>query len=239
VEELKQLHNEVYVVSQTGAEGERVYPVFNATDGDLAEKVFEAMIKFTPDVVHIQHEYGLYGKHMGVNVIPLLYKFKLAGIPVVVTLHTVYEDFNDKQALITDALLRISNAVVVHHDFQKDSLRANIRKSGKIYIIPHGAREVTPVPNAKKKLKVMGKKTILVTGYFRPTKGYDRIVKMFPDIVKEVPDAWLIIAGKTRLEEFSDYRDHFFGLIEKSPEKDRILVLRGQFPQKTLDTCLI
>ena len=55
VKELKQLHNEVYVVSQTGAEGDRVYPVSNSTDADLAEKVFEAMIKFTPDVVHIQH----------------------------------------------------------------------------------------------------------------------------------------------------------------------------------------
>ncbi len=238
VEELKKLHNEVYIVSQTGAEGERVYPVFNATDGDLAEKVFEAMIKFTPDVVHIQHEYGLFGKHMGVNVIPLLYKFKFAGIPVVVTLHSVYEDFNDKQALITDALLRISSAVIVHHNFQKDSLRATIKKGANIYIIPHGAREATLVPNAKKKLKVEGKKTILVTGYFRPNKGYDRVVKMFPDIVKEVPEAWLLIAGKTRLQEYGEYRDYFFRLIEESPARDRILVLRGQFPQKTLDTII-
>jgi len=238
VEKLRKLNNEVYIVSQLGAEGDKVYPVFNGTDGDLAEKAFETMIKFTPDVVHIQHEYGLFGKDMGVSIIPLLYKLKFAGIPVVVTLHSVYEDFSEKQALITDAILRIAQAVIVHHDFQRESLRANIRKEGKVYVIPHGAREVAPVPGAKRKLQVGGKKTILVPGYFRPTKGYDRIIKMFPDVVREVPHAWLIIAGKTRLQEYRDYRDHIFRLVEESPVGDRILVLRGQFPQKTFDTII-
>ncbi|MBW2645407.1 MAG: glycosyltransferase [Deltaproteobacteria bacterium] len=238
VEELKKLHNEVYIISEMGAAGERVCPAYNASDGNLAEKIFETMIKFTPDVVHIQHEYGLYGKDMGVNIIPLLYKFKFAGIPVVVTLHSVYEDFTEQQALITDVLLRISSAVIVHHNFQQESLKATIGEGGGIHVIPHGVREVTPVSDAKKKLKVEGKKTILLSGYFRPTKGYDRIVKMFPDIVKQVPDAWLLIAGKTRSQQFTDYRDYFFRLIEESPVRDRISVVRGQFPQKTFDTII-
>ena len=83
-----------------------------------------------------------------------------------------------------------------------------------------------------------GKKAILATGYFRPTKGYDRIIKIFPDIVKKVPQAWLIIAGKTRLQEYSEYRSYFFRLIEESPVRERISVLRGQFPQKTFDTII-
>ncbi len=238
VEKLRKLNNEVYIVSQLGAEGDKVYPVFNATDGDLAEKAFETMIKFTPDVVHIQHEYGLFGKDMGVSIIPLLYKLKFAGIPVVVTLHSVYEDFAEKEALITDAILRIAQAVIVHHDFQKESLRANIRKEGKVYVIPHGAREVAPIPGAKRKLKLEGKKPILLPGYFRPTKEYDRIIKIFPDIVKQVPEACLVVAGKTRLQEYRDYRDYIFQLVEQSPVRERILVLRGQFPQRTFDTII-
>lgn len=117
VEELRKLRNEVYIVSQIGAEGEKVYPVFN--DDDLADRVFETMTKFTPDVVHIQHEYGLYGKDMGLNIIPLLYKFRFAGIPMAVTPHTVYEDFSEQQALIIDAIVRLSQAVIVHHEFQR------------------------------------------------------------------------------------------------------------------------
>jgi hypothetical protein len=35
VEKLRKLHIEVYIVSQIGAGGEKVYPAFNATDGDL------------------------------------------------------------------------------------------------------------------------------------------------------------------------------------------------------------
>lgn len=238
VEELRRLNNEVYVVSHIGAEGEKVYPAFNATDRDLADKAFETMTKFTPDVVHIQHEYGLFGKDMGLSVVPLLYKFRFAGIPVVVTLHSVYEDFSEKQALITETIMKIAQAIIVHHDFQRESLRTNISKEDKVYVIPHGAREITPIPDAKKKLDMKGKKTILVSGYFRPTKGYDRIVKIFPEIAKEVPDAWLIIAGKTRLQEYTDYRDYFYKLIEESPVSDRILVLRGQFPQNTFDVII-
>ena len=79
-------NNEVCVVSQFGGEGRGVYPAFHADDPDLADKVFRMMTQFTPDVVHIQHEYGLFGKSKGVNVIPLVYKFKLAGIPLVITL---------------------------------------------------------------------------------------------------------------------------------------------------------
>lgn len=104
-----------------------------------------------------------------------------------------------------------------------------------MHVIPHGAREVAPVPDAKRKLKLEGRQVILISGYFRPTKGYDRIVKIFPDIVKEVPQAWLVIAGKTRLQEYRDYRNRFFQLVEDSPAKDHITVLRGQFPQKTFD----
>ena len=233
VEELRKLRNEVYIVSQIGAEGEKVYPVFN--DDDLADRVFETMTKFTPDVVHIQHEYGLYGKDMGLNIIPLLYKFRFAGIPMAVTLHTVYEDFSEQQALIIDAIVRLSQAVIVHHEFQKGSLKTNIGKEDIVHVIPHGAREVAPVPDAKRKLKLEGRQVILISGYFRPTKGYDRIVKIFPDIVKEVPQAWLVIAGKTRLQEYRDYRNRFFQLVEDSPAKDHITVLRGQFPQKTFD----
>ena len=63
-------------------------------------------------------------------------------------------------------------------------------------------------------------------------------MKIFPEIAKEVPDAWLIIAGKTRLQEYTDYRDYFYKLVEASPVSDRILVLRGQFPQNTFDVII-
>lgn len=69
---------DIYVVSHRGGSGKNVFTAFDYEDGDLAEKVFSMMTRLTPDIVHIQHEFGLYGKHYGVSVIPLILKFRLA-----------------------------------------------------------------------------------------------------------------------------------------------------------------
>lgn len=238
VEQLRKIKNEVYIVTQHGGSGQNVYPIFNARDGNLAEEIYEMTIKFTPDIIHIQHEYGLYGDHRGVNIIPLLYMFKMSRIPVVVTLHTVYEEFTRDQHLITEAILRVCDAAIVHEQAQQQSIETNIGNACDIHVIPHGSRLVEPIPDAKAKLGVQGKKVILICGYFRPTKGYHHIVKLFPDIVRRVPDSVLLVAGKTRLQEYSAYRNEFFNAINTSPARSQIKVLRGQFPQKTFDTIL-
>ncbi len=232
-------NNEVCVVSQFGGEGKRVYPAFHADDPDLADKVFRMMTQFTPDVVHIQHEYGLFGKSKGVNVIPLVYKFKLAGIPLVITLHSVYESFSREERIILDALIRTADAVIVHEFYQKEALLEQIGSVGNIRVIPHGAREIESVPGAKERIGVKEEeKVILLCGYFRPTKGLERIVRVFPLIAARVKEAVLVIAGKTRQQEYSEYRDEFFRQVDTSPVLDKIKVLRGQFPQKTFDTIL-
>lgn len=239
VEALRRLDNEVYVVSQFGGEGEKVYPAFHAHDPDLAEKIFQMMAKFTPDVVHIQHEYGLFGKPKGVNVIPLVYRFKLSGIPVVITFHTIYEDFTRENKIILEALLRAADAVIVHEEYQKEAILKHIGSFDNIRVIPHGSREAELIPGAKEKIGLNEEeKAILLCGYFRPTKGLDRIVRIFPRIAEMVEGAVLVIAGKMRQQEYSEYRDEFFRLVNNSPVFERIKVLRGQFPQKTFDTIL-
>ena len=233
------VNNEVYIVSQFGGEGEKVYPAFHADDPDLADRIFRMMAKFTPDVVHIQHEYGLFGKPKGVNVLPLLYRFKLCGVPVVITFHTVYEDFSRENKIVLEALIRAADAVIVHEEYQKEAIFSKIGSFDNIRVIPHGSRELAPIPDAKPKIGLKeNEKVILLCGYFRPAKGLDRIVRIFPRIAEIVKDAVLVIAGKIRQQEYSEYRDEFFRLVNNSPVFDRIKVLRGQFPQKTFDTIL-
>ncbi|NOX96774.1 MAG: glycosyltransferase [Nitrospirae bacterium] len=239
VKALRNANNEVFVVSQFGGEGERIYPAFHADDPDLADSIFRMMSQFTPDVVHIQHEYGLFGKPKGVNVIPLVYKFKLAKIPIVITLHTVYESFSQEEKIILEALIRTADAVIVHEEYQREVILDKIGFFNGIRVIPHGAREIESVAKAKEKIGLDGdEKVILLCGYFRSTKGLDRVVRIFPLIAEKVKDAVLVVAGKTRQQEYSEYREEFFRLVDSSPVLDRIRVLRGQFPQKTFDTIL-
>jgi len=40
------------------------------------------------------------------------------------------------------------------------------------------------------------------------------------------------------VKQYRQYRDYFLKLVEDSPVKDNILILRGQFPQKTFDTII-
>ena len=236
---LRMLDNEVYIVSQFGGEGEKVYPAFHAGDPDLADRIFQVMAKFTPDVVHIQHEYGLFGKPKGVNIIPLLYRFKLSQIPVIITLHTVYEDFSRENKIILEALIRAADAIIVHEEYQKETILNKIGSFDNIWVIPHGSREIQLIPDAKQMIGIdEAEKVILLCGYFRPAKGLERIVRIFPRIAERVKDAVLVIAGKMRQQEYSEYRDEFFRLVNNSPVFDRIKVLRGQFPQKTFDAIL-
>lgn len=234
------LHNESFVISQLGSQGDNVYPVFDPAGADIATKVFNLSAKLTPDIIHIQHEFGLYGSQRGVQVVELILRFKLAGVPVVTTLHTVYPDFAEDVKHITRLILSESSKVIVHEEYQKEILLNYFGKEfeGKIHVCPHGIREGVSISDGKEKLKLEGKKVVLLCGYFRPTKGFHKIVEIFPKVAKEIDNAVLVIAGKTRGLEYQEYQKIFFESINESPVTDKILVLRGQFPQHTFDTII-
>ena len=239
VEALKKTSSEIHVVSQYGAEGRHVYPSYSPGEDGIAGKIFNAAVKVTPDLVHIQHEFGLYGELDGIAVLELIYRLKSTGTPVIATFHTVEEKPGFRKALIIRTMCRELDGIIVHGQKHVDILQTvfNAERS-KLFLVPHGAREMNPIADAKKKLDLEDKKVILLAGYFRPTKCFDRIVDLFPQIVKKVPDAWLVLSGKLRMLEFSTYRATLFEKINNSVAKDRIEVFRGQFPQKTFDTIL-
>lgn len=235
---LDKKQNETFVVSQFGAKGSHVFPVYSPESPTLANDIYSTSIKMTPDVMHIQHEYGLFGAQRGVMGVELLLRYKMAGMPIVTTLHTVYETLNDAEQIILKHIVEESDAIIVHEEFQKETLDRYFKAADKVHVIEHGVREIGPVPDAKEKLGLKGKKVILLCGYFRPTKGLDRIVDLFPEIHEQDEDVVLVVAGKTRNIEFDEYRRNFFKKLNSSPVVDSIKIFRGQFPQHTFDTIL-
>ena len=238
-EAVQKLDQEVIIVSQEGAKGDNVFPAYSPIDNDIATKLFHITSKLTPDVINIQHDYNLYGSDSGVQLLDFLYRCKIAQIPTVTTLHTLYEDMDRTQQIILESITSTSSAVIVHEPYQKETLANHFPKTrDKYFVIPHGVREVTKVKDAKKILGLEGKKVILLTGYFRPSKGFHRIVKIFPEIARELDDVVLLVTGKMRGLEFGEYRRYFYNLINSSPAIDKIMVLSGQFPQHTFDTIM-
>ena len=240
IEELRRLKNRVYIVCHRGGEGLDCYPAFDYNDPDLPHKAFEAMMKFTPGLVHIQHEFGLFGEQKGMNVIPLAYKFKLSHIPVVITLHTVSEKPDYEEQIIRKALVEIAEAIIVHEEYQRELIKKHLGHEDKIWVIPHGVRKIKRVSKvkAKEKLGLVGKKIVLLQGYFRRTKNFERVIRLFPKVADEVVDALLLIASAARRPEDIAYRDEFLEFVTESRAKDKIKVLVEPFPEQRFDLIL-
>ncbi len=237
--------NEVYVFSQYGGKGDHVFGCYSPQEKTIAGNIFEMVSKMTPDVVHIQHEFGLWGgpvvggNGVGIQVIELVLRCRMAGLPVLMTFHTVREKFNaEEQETVIRLLLQESDGIIVHGDYYKKILSEHFGHAGKIHVIPHGVREMEEVGDARKKVGVEGKKVILVCGYMRASKGSDKVVEIFPKVAEAVDNAILVIATRSRSVDHPEYQKELYRMVEESPVADRIVVLHGQFPQHIFDTLL-
>ena len=229
--------HESFVLCQAGGAGEGVFPLWHP-GGRFAENVFGTATRMTPDVVHVQHEYGLFGSQHGAEVVDLLLRLRLAEVPSVVTLHTVYETITDAQRMVLRHVLEDASAVIVHEEYQRDTLNREFGRPEKVHVIEHGIREESPVPRAKERLGLAGKKVVLMCGYFRHSKGFDEAVRFFPQVAGACDDAVLVMAAKIRGTEAKDVQKKLFAALDEMPHADRVRYFRGQFPQYTLDALL-
>jgi len=229
---------EIRILSQFGAHGKEVFEVYSTTDKDIAAKLFFYVERLSPDVVHVEHEFGLFGDQRGVQIIEFLIRCNLSETPVITTLHTVFEDLKFEEKIIVQHILNSSSVIIVHESFQKEILLSNYECSNPIEVIPHGVRKAKIVENAKELLDLEGKKVVLLAGYMRSTKNFERIISLLPDLVKNNSDMMLLIATRSRINEHSNYRDEFYKMVDDAKCNDHVKVLYGKFPQETLDTIL-
>ena len=82
---LRRLSHETFVISQFGAQGDSVFSVYQPDSPTLAADIFSISARMTPDLMHVQHEFGLFGSQKGVAVAELILRYRLADIPVVTT----------------------------------------------------------------------------------------------------------------------------------------------------------
>ena len=229
--------HESFVICQSGGAGEGVFPLWHPGQR-FSENVFGTATRMTPDLMHIQHEYGLFGSQHGVEIVDLLLRLRLAEVPAVVTLHTVYETITDAQRMVLRHVLEDAAAVIVHEEYQKETLDREFGRPEKVHVIEHGIREARPVPDAKRRLGLEGKKVVLMCGYFRKSKGFDEALRFFPEVAEQCDDAVLVMAGKIRGTEAKDVQAELYAALDESPFADRVRYFRGQFPQYTLDALL-
>lgn len=162
------------------------------------------------DIVCVQHEFGLFGGDGGSYLGLLL---KRLHKPVITTLHTILEEppkaYSDSLTDVCEA----SDKVIV---MNKRGIRILRESYGvaeeKIELIPHGIPDL-PFVNSnyyKRKLGMLGRKTILTFGLLSRNKGIEVMLRALPTIVKADPSILYIVLGATHPEvlrhEGQDYK---------------------------------
>jgi glycosyltransferase involved in cell wall biosynthesis len=241
VESLRKERNDVHIICHPdgGSPGERnVYPVIDTARHGWDEALYQTVKEIAPDVVHIQHEFGLYrtsNDHAGGLLRPL-FRWKVEEkVPVVVTYHSVYTELSPMIRSYMDVMTRLADGGIVHALYQWTNLHVNLgRIVDNVYVIPHGAgvRKPPPKDGAKKDLGLEGKRVVGMLGWFTPTKGFHRVLSQWAEISRRLgSDTVLVLAGDARLGDPNqiDYKRKLLQLVEESGARDSIRVLIGSF----------
>jgi glycosyltransferase involved in cell wall biosynthesis len=190
------------------------------------------------DLVHIQHEYGLFGPGSILSFVffPIIYLLSITrNLPVVITIH---EALN--KDLVTSPLYRfkqfyikfVNICITLHpsyviflskNSYQKFSNSVSLEK---YEILPHGVNPERRIEcsqgEAKQKLGYEPTDTIISEpGYVEPRKGNEILI----EIAKQLPEYEFLIAGGPANEEYTDY---FEEIQQRSPSN---LKITGHLPE--------
>lgn len=223
-------------------------------------QIFKNLLKNKLDLIHIQHEFFLFGGLLSALLFPVLLIFcKLLRKPTIVTLHGIFslsqidQKFVKENAisgpppflrfgikLLTMIITFLSDAIIVHENIFAKILRQDYKCSPrKLYIIPHGIEEkkigITKSA-AKKKLHLFDKVVIFFFGYLAPYKGLKTLIEGFTLKAPENPDWTLIIGGgeHPRLKHNISYKRYLTKLKNEASTLASRIIFTGYIPDEKI-----
>lgn len=165
------------------------------------------------DLVHCQ------GIHTPVPLIAMI-SARRAGIPYLVTFHTGGHSSRLRNAMRTSQwwlagpLLRNAASLVAVSDFEAASLRRHAHLGDKpVRVIRNGG--ALPPPRAGT-VALPGR--IVSSGRLERCKGHHRVIEALPHVMREVPQAHLLILGS------GPYEDNLYKLARRLGVSDRVSI---------------
>jgi glycosyltransferase involved in cell wall biosynthesis len=174
------------------------------------------------DAIWLQHEFGIFGGECGEDVLELT---RRVAAPLVVTMHTVLADPNEKQEMIMRALIgRASRLMVMCKAARELLINRYQADAGRVAIVEHGA------PDRALRLttaKPAGSPVTLMTfGLLGPGKGLETAIEALPAIVARHPQTKYRIVGVEHPNELrrngESYRRKLQDLAEANGVADHI-----------------
>ena len=173
-----------------------------------------------PDVklVHIQHEFGLFGGQYGNYLLSFLTEIKK---PIAFTFHSVIPEPDAVLKALVQLLCSYSKAIFVMTNKSKKILLEdyNVDKDS-IAFVPHGTHllDYEHSAKAKQKLKLENRLILSTFGLLSEGKSIETGLKALPKIIKEFPNTLYLILGKTHPNTITDnvdvYRNSLKALVE-------------------------
>ncbi|WP_367771095.1 glycosyltransferase [Flavobacterium sp. WC2421] len=151
-------------------------------------------------LVCIQHEFGLYGGEYGDYILAFILALNK---PIVTIFHTVLPNPNEKRKKIVQAIIDLSDKIIVLTKKSEEILITNYETPiSKIKIIPHGNHNVLWEQKQSLKNKYhFSDKTVLSTfGLISENKNIETTLFALPEIITNHPELIYLIIGKTHPE---------------------------------------
>jgi glycosyltransferase involved in cell wall biosynthesis len=173
--------------------------IFSIAEQDLGayHRAAAFLNRAGPDVLCIQHEFGIFGGPAGSYLIPLLRDLE---IPIVTTLHTVLHAPDIEQRRVMEEIALRSSYLVVMAQRGAEILQEiyDVDPS-KIAVIPHGIPDFSfdDTASVKSELGYAGRTVLLTFGLLGPGKGIEYAIRSIPEIAAKHPDILYLILGAT------------------------------------------
>jgi len=175
---------------------------FGQCSGDYLQWLVRRVDRVAPDIVHIQHEYGLFRPfEMFPNLIGML------NYPVIVTMHSVGVVSVDSRLSLYKNLRR----VVVQNESMKEVL---LRSFKRVEVIPLYVPDVPSISKeeARKTLGIPEDAFVVSTiGFIDERKGTD----IFLDVVSKLKDVYPIIVGGWHTDVYHPFAQKILKIAEK------------------------
>jgi len=251
--------NEVYIFADKIKENEinkkKNIKVIRCWDSNVLFliSILKSVLKYKPDVIHIQQEVFLYGGILNAMLFPyLVMLLRLFGFTVIITLHGVIplSDLNKEflkensiegnrfilkvgLLLIFKQIVFFSSRILVHEEKFRNVLVEDYKCSQrKIKVIPHGVKNGQKIKNAKDILGLKNKKVILYFGYISGYKGIDLLINAFK-LIKDKHKNWILLfvgGVHPRLKNDEEYLK-YYNDIKNSLKTHKQIYFNGYVPE--------
>ncbi|WP_445737837.1 glycosyltransferase [Mariniflexile sp.] len=169
------------------------------------------------ELVMIQHEFGLF-KNNEASFIDFL---KALTKPVIIAFHTVLPNPNKGlEKHVKDLVALAQGVTVMTHASAELLINTYGVNPEKIDIISHGTHLVKHQDKSvlKEKYQVLNRKVISTFGFLGPGKSIETTLDALPEIIKEHPEVYFLIVGKTHPTLFNDEGDAYRNYLQKKVE---------------------